>query len=223
MKAESSNVIRLQRLDRLAVEQDHWLERYLTDRLTDSERADFEAYCVEHPEVFDDAEAITRLQDGLARLKASGELATLVAPRPRWYRSAIAAAAALLFVVGALWLIGSQKPPVLTAVAQNVARSYQLMPTRTSSFDATIRLASQPRVVELRLRPEIASTGEYQVRLTAVRADLHAQITALRADAGGFVSVYLRTDRVTPGVYELQLAAVSGGSPATYLLELRSD
>ena len=66
-------------MNRIDIERDHWVERYLAGRLSDAEQRRFEAYWAENPGLVRDLEASAQLQSGLAMLRERGVAATLAA------------------------------------------------------------------------------------------------------------------------------------------------
>ena len=61
-------------MNRIEINSDHWVERYLAGRLSDPEARRLEAYWIENPELIDDMERGARLKAGLADLHERREL-----------------------------------------------------------------------------------------------------------------------------------------------------
>ena len=212
-------------MDQRYIDDQHIVARYLADQVTDEERAAFEAYYLEHPGMVLELEAAARFKVGLAHLRATGELSTLLQQRPRrpqWQVVAATAAVLLLTLAGVLiFTRGADTRPVIASSAQAlrssgaavpaIARSYSVLRTRGKSVDAEIAPVPPGQVVELRVLPEFAATpAHYRVRLLRTSADGSAapvaQLGGLVPAPDRFVSVYLSGARLKPGEYELRIS-----------------
>jgi hypothetical protein len=199
------------------IEEHHVLTRYLADQLSDAERIAFESYYVEHSQVLQELELAAKLKLGLALMADSGELA---APARRPWLPGLAAAALLIAAVSTgFWLIRPAPAPLLVAsvgelggsqAAPLAADIYTIERTRSRRVDARIVLPPLPRTLTLRILPEHVS-ATYGLRLNMLGSDAVvreiAQLPALRADADGLVSVYLQSQRLAPGTYEIVLSS----------------
>lgn len=216
-------------MDRRYIDDHHVVARYLADRLSDEERAAFEAYYLEHPDVVQELEAAARFKVGLMKLRDSGELDRLLQPhkRPQWHYIA-AAAAAVALVVGAFLLVDRTPAarPILAATIEalhgtngsppTLAREYAVLRTRGSAVDAEIRLPAEGEALELRVLPEFTARPErYRVRLFRMSADDSLQSVAelggLVPEPDNFVSIFVDGARLQPGPYRLAIA----GDPDT--------
>ena len=65
-------------MNRIEIDNDHLIERYLDGRLSETESRRFEAYWIENPDLIRDLERGARLKSGLAGLRESGELPSLM-------------------------------------------------------------------------------------------------------------------------------------------------
>jgi hypothetical protein len=212
-------------MDRRYIEDQHIVARYLADQVTDEERAAFEAYYLEHPDMVQELEAAARFKAGLMHLHSTGELSTLLQQRPRrpqW--QVVAATAAILLLVLAGLLIstrGADTRPLIAAGAEALrsaggavpamVRSYAVLRTRGKSVDADIAPVLPGQVVELRVLPEFTATpARYRVRLLRVSADGSAapvaQLGGLVPARDRFVSVFISGARLKPGEYELRIS-----------------
>lgn len=196
------------------IEEHQLVARYLAEQLAGPECAAFERYIVEHPEMLSTLEATAQLKLALAQLLASGELAACrrasVSHRSQWL---MALAASLLLAVGAaVWWANVPPPsPVLSSVVPmptSVTGRYEVMRTRSRSHDATIILSAQSRIIELRVTPEIrVQAPRYRMSLAALNADRAiATLPILLADAGHGATVYLNSECLASGTYELTLS-----------------
>jgi hypothetical protein len=156
---------------------------------------------------------------GLASLRDSGQLEKLLRARPalrsRW--PALAAAAALIVLAIGLWRgIDAPHDATLVATATELidrsgrplasGSSYALLRTRSSTYDAVIELPADPRAIELRVRPE-APAPVYSVALSRVHPDASVaqigNVSELKAEADGFVRLYVDSSRLEAGSYLL--------------------
>jgi hypothetical protein len=161
-------------MNRVEIEQEHWVERYLAGRLSEGEERRFEAYWSENPELTRDVEACARLQTGLRELQRSGELDAL--RRPSWWSGrlrlmALAASVAVVAVGAMAWrgVMTTVADPLLHATvaalprlpggaALPVAATLNLMRLRDArAVDAVIELPAQPAALRLRVLPDVPS------------------------------------------------------------------
>ena len=212
------------------------IERYLADQLTDVEREEFESYYVEHPEILEDLQAAAGIKLGAALLRRSGELQKLTA-RPRWarWRSGLALAASLLVVITGAYLLrpGTQPTMIMAASLGDfpstlaTADIYQVQRTR-SEVDAVVVLPDRPEALTLRVRAAIEPPpASYQMQLAAIAEDetqtAIASLTGLRLDGEGFITVYLNSATLQPGMYQLNVSDEAAGAAATpneFLIEV---
>jgi hypothetical protein len=210
-------------LDRQYIDDHHLVPRYLADQLGEQERAQFEAYVLDNPAMVDELEAAARLKTGLAELQRSGELNTLVSPRPSTRRWVLAAGLVAFVVAVSLMLVRpAPKRPLLAAMpaaltdAQGkplpVVATRYVMRLRSGSYDAQLDLTTAAQALELRVLPEAAEhTGQY--RIDVIRVDETqpprpiGSLGKLLPQADGYIAVYLDTSQLSPGLYELRLAA----------------
>jgi hypothetical protein len=221
-------------MDRKYIDDQHVVARYLADQLSDTERAAFEAYYLQHPDMLRDMEAAARLKVGLMQLRDSGQLQAVIQARPNYQRQRLFAAAAgiAIAVIGLLlWTNrGPSKSPVLVASSSvltdrlgrvlRVASLHTIVRTRGVTYDAEITLPDTPQTIALRVLPEIAAQPpRYRITLSSVASDnsLHeiATIGNLSADTEGFVPVYLNSFKLKRGRYRLVLSGEAGTNTAS--------
>jgi hypothetical protein len=225
-------------MDRQYIDDRHVVARYLADQLADDERRAFEAYFLRHPEILQELEAAARFKVGLMQLRDAGKIEALIAPQP-WYRQiryvAAAAAAIVAIAIGAL-LFNARNPtqrPLLIASADasvSIASTHTLIRVRGSSYDADIELPKSPQLIALRVRPEVrAEPARYRVALASVDDDesVHelASLAQLQPDNTGLVVLFLNSEQLERGNYQLDLSGDVGTSTAattsTFTLRVR--
>lgn len=207
--------------------------RYLAGQLSPAELQAYEQHLLENPDTVREIEATARLKVGLANLRDAGQLESLLreAPAPRWRRTgmALAAAAALVFIAVGLWR-GIDTPPDATLVATAselidrsgrplaTGSSYALLRTRSSAYDAVIELPAEPRAIELRVRPE-APAPVYSVALSRIHPDASVvqigNVSELKAEADGFVRLYVDSSRLESGPYLLVITPAQDRTAAS--------
>lgn len=205
-------------MDRQYIDDHHIVARYLADQLTEDERAAFEVYFLEHPEILREIEATARFKAGLAQLQASGELAALMKPTP-WYTQwrYLAVAAVVILIIGAVFYIPKPTRPVMAASLAalsgptTIGGSYTVLRRRGSPFDAEVTLSALGAPIELRVLPEFAAPGaSYRIALARVDDDNKklrlAEIDHLSAGDDGMVAIYLDSRGIAPGDYEVTIA-----------------
>jgi hypothetical protein len=219
-------------MNRTQIEHEHWIERYLAGRLSETETRRFEAYWIEHPELIRDIEAGARLKSGLAGLRESGELAALL--RPPWWAGrlrllALAASVAVVAIGAALWNGGRDAAGALLAAAPSALNPFAGAPLArghvqtimrlrsAAAVDAVVVLPDSPQALELRVLPDVdvdappgaAGRAPRAYAITLLREDraagrdAAARAAPVLADADGFASVYVDSRLLAPGRYLL--------------------
>jgi len=219
-------------MDRQYIDDNHIVARYLADQLADPERAAFESYYLEHPEMLREIEATARFKAGLAQLQDSGELAALLKRTPwyaRWRYLAVAAVA--IVVIGVAFLIRAPTPPLmvanLTALGGpvKVGSSHAVLRRRGSPFDAEVTLPEAGEAIELRVLPELTAT-RYRLSLARLAPgedkEQLALLDELSADEDGMVNIYLDASRIAPGDYEITISddELTGAQPSQFLIRI---
>jgi hypothetical protein len=216
--------------------------RYLAGQLSGPELQAYEQYLLENPEAVAELEATARMKVGLANLRDSGQLDSLLrAPATPRFRMplALAASVALAVIAFGLWRGGgNSRDAMLAATAAELldgagrplgpGSSYALLRTRSSTYDAVVELPSEPRAIELRVRPE-APAPVYAVALSRMQADgsgiQMGNVAELKAEADGFVRLYVDSSRLEAGPYLLVITPADDGaaaSPSSFRLKVVS-
>jgi hypothetical protein len=226
-------------MNRIDIERDHWVERYLAGRLSDAEQRRFEAYWAENPGLVRDLEASAQLQSGLAMLRERGELDGLM--RGSWwpgrFRLLVLAASVALCAFGALAWRAAQQLPAAVALASSAASLPSLqgaslpvgavstvMRMRSAgAVDAVVELPESPQALELRVLPDIdpesAASQPSRFEVTLVEeasGDLPgAGVASARIAAGvdGFLSVFVDSRTLRPARYRLRVDPIAGAAP----------
>jgi hypothetical protein len=214
------------------IDEQHILTRYLAGQLSDTERDAFETYYIEHPQMLRELELAAKLKLGLNLLEDSGEFAT---PAPQYWLSGLAAAAVVIAVVTAAFWFARPAPvaPLLAASMSalgELAKAPQLLDavtierTRSHGIDARLQLPATPQAVSLRVLAERPSARGYAMRLSFMAAGAAprevAHLHSLHANADGLITVYVNSNRLKPGSYEIALSADSraASEPASSFL-----
>jgi hypothetical protein len=206
--------------------------RYLAGQLSGSELEAYEQHLLNDPEAVRELEATARMKTGLANLRDSGQLESLLHTPTRRFGPpafAIAASVALAVIGVALWR-GVEVPRDATLVAAATdlidasgrplgrGSSYALLRTRSSAFDAVIELPSEPRAIELRVRPEVPAPA-YAIALSQIRADGSVapvgDVSDLQAEIDGFVRLYVDSSRLEAGPYLLVVTPAGDDTAAS--------
>jgi hypothetical protein len=210
--------------------------RYLADKLTETECAEYEARFLQDPEAVAELEATARLKIGLRRLRESGELGELIAgsgaTHPgRMFFVALAASVAAVIIGVTLWYprFSATTAPVLASAATafkdhsghslSVLATTPLFRTRTESYDAVIELPAKRGAIKLRVLPSTTAPqgARYEATLSRIRQDDSSErivsIGDLQASAeDGFVDMYADSSLLAPGRYRLILTPAAAGS-----------
>jgi hypothetical protein len=206
------------------------------------ERESFEAYFLEHPELLIELNRTAQFKSGLIDLRDSGALTKLLKATPWWQSPrviAIAASLVLVVVAGGIWLDWqvTSRPLLATSVAalssrfqstMPIASSFDIQRTRSSSYDATIKIPTNSAAIELRIKPEaLAQPARYRIALGTISSDgsvkLLTEVTGARLANDGFVAIYLNASQLAPAVYELKISGdaetSSANSASSFLIE----
>jgi hypothetical protein len=214
--------------------------RYLADKLSSPEREAFEDRYLGHPEIVEAMELDAKLKAGLICIRDSNELDRLVSVPKRFLATMpIAIAASILLVVAGFLAFRASMPQTMlassTAALHRPLRSqlasgatYNLVQTRTGSFDAVISLPKGPQAIRLQLvldiEPPVPTLG---VALAAIADDASrtnlAVLHQVRVDDNGIATLYLNSAAVRPGTYELSVFKESASAEApesTFILNV---
>jgi hypothetical protein len=203
-------------------------QRYLAGQLSPPEQEAYEQYFLHNPDAVRELEATARMKVGLASLRDSGQLDSLLhaAPTPsrRAALMAMAASVAVIAIVVGLWRdFRAPDGAALVASATRLVDSsgrplaagaiYAVMRTRATDYDAVVTLPAQPQALELRVRPEWPAPA-YDVALSRTMpggavVDV-ATVSDLQVRPDGFVNLYVDSSKLEPGLYLLGLSASRG-------------
>jgi hypothetical protein len=228
-------------MDRQYIDDRHVVARFLAGQLSKDESREFEEYMVTNPEIVHELESTARLKVGLHVLKETGELDSLLKPKPffRDARYAWVASAAILALSAFFYLKGGapQTPKLfasMSAVVDSVghllpiARTYAILRTRGNDYDAMVELPSTPKAIELRILPEtVAHPARYRVFLERIADDDSltkiGTVAGLVPNASGFVSVYFDSSVLMRGRYQLTISGDVGtdGANAVSLFRIK--
>jgi hypothetical protein len=203
-------------------------QRYLAGQLSPPEQEAYEQYFLHNPDAVRELEATARMKVGLASLRDSGQLDSLLhaAPTPsrRATLMAMAASVAVIAIVVGLWRdFRSPDAAARVASATRLVDSsgrplaagaiYAVMRTRATDYDAFVTLPAQPHALELRVRPEWPAPA-YDVTLSRTMPDGKvldvATVSDLQVRPDGFVDLYVDSSKLEPGAYLLGLSAGRG-------------
>lgn len=208
-------------------------QRYLAGQLSPAEQEAYEQYFVHNPDVVRELEATARMKVGLASLRDSGQLDSLLQAAPATSRRtalmAIAASVAVIAIVVGLWRdVRAPSGAALVASATRlvdasgqplaVGATYAVMRTRATGYDAVVTLPAQPQALELRVLTEWPAPA-YDVALSrtgpgGVIAEV-ATVSDLQVRQDGFVNVYVDSSKLEPGLYLIGLSASQGQASET--------
>lgn len=225
-------------MDRQFIDDHHVVARYLADQLSESERAEFEACFLEHPEIVKEMETVARMKVGLMQLQASGELDRLTREKariPRWQMFAAAAAIAAIAFGLSTFLTRNSAPLIVAASLEalgpqvtlaGLASTHQLMRTRGAvQVDAEIEAPVPSGAIQLQILPEYETpTNIYRVtvrRSENQTSESIATIDAVGANQDGFVPVFLSSAAFAPGTYAVELRGESAPDSETSVFTFR--
>ncbi|HKZ73353.1 MAG TPA: hypothetical protein VJ011_04770 [Steroidobacteraceae bacterium] len=214
------------------------INRYLSDQLSDAERAEFEDRMLASPAVIEELEAAARLKAGLVRLRESGQLERIVFSPARWPQPHVLALAASLAAIAigiAVWRsddAGLSTPMLAASVVAltdesgrqlDIVGRHAVLRTRAEGYDAVIERPHAAGALEIRVLPDMSAApageeGRYRVDLARLGEDVAtpvATVAGLRPQADGFVTLFASSSELPPGRYRLSITRESeAGSPA---------
>ena len=218
--------------------------RYLADQLTDAERTAYEAALAEDPEILRELEATARMKVGLARLRSTGGLQSLLRPSGPFqtqFLVALAATVAAIVIGIGLWRssIQTTRPESLAgtlgalrsqvAYAMPLASTQAVFRKRDDAYDALVTLPAARAAIELRdLTDPVSPSGHLRASLLRIGDSTPdktvASLAGLRPAADGFVELFVDSSILMPGRYRLFLSseAWSGDSGNSYLIAVVS-
>jgi hypothetical protein len=203
-------------------------QRYLAGQLSPSEQEAYEQYFIHNPDVVRELEATARMKVGLANLRDTGQLDSLLQAAPTTSRRAalmaIAASVAVVAIVAGLWRdVRTPDGAALVASATRLVDSsgkplavgaiYAVMRTRATEYDAIVTLPAQPQALELRVLPEwLAPAYDVALSRTGPGGAIVevATVSDLQVRQDGFVNLYVNSSKLEPGLYLLGLSASQG-------------
>jgi hypothetical protein len=195
-------------MDHQRIEDGSVVEAYVTDRLGETERTEFETHLVECPKCLDQVEAA---QDLAAGLRALGSPAASVGTLPtlrRWSTAVLGwALAASVFAVLAIgWGVKEQRR--LRLVAQAAERQAAAAEARA---DELARQAPEPRVPEAPVNPSVRPPGPVPVLTLLATRGTDLPTLKLPREGG---PVVLSVERESPprfSRYDVRLSREGGG------------
>lgn len=211
------------RLSRPHIEDTHMTMRYLTGKLSAEETAEFEEFCIEHPDVAGEVELERRLSDGLRVLEERNGVRLRKRAGSRLWRLRFALAASVLLVLA----IGYAVTRTLDAqYAQKIYASAQDVPgfavgqstphvslIRLRGSDPVVYVRNQDRALALHLHAapnSVQSVALYHVPDEA-RPVRVATAKSIRATSSGSIAVFLYSSSLTSGHYAVVLQSTAAG------------
>jgi hypothetical protein len=206
-----------------SVDDQQLFARYVAGELSEAEAVAVEERVALQPEVYREFDNILRLKEGLAVLKERGELDRLVGPRNRaraWVFGA-AAAAALIGIAVWIWRTAPSSSPAMLALSPSalmesgstplaVGVRYVFAATRGPSSSVEIAIPPTRAAIEIKLVPlGVDDRGHYRAVITRVDVDGRkpklSEIDGVPFGSDGYVTIYIDSARLEPGIYELSL------------------
>jgi len=204
--------------------------RYLAGELSAAENATFEHSISQQASLREETEHTLKLREGLTRLQERGKLQALLqepAAR-RWTPYAAAAAVAVASLAAVLWfeLPATRTAPLATSPtafatsrqpAPPILASVVLARMRSTAPITYVTRSPGPGAIELRALPARLSPGtRYRARVSRASGPatgaLVGEIEDVATAADGYVTVYLNSQQLVAGEYELSLVRTSANS-----------
>ena len=204
-------------------------QRYLAGQLSPPEQEAYEQYFIHNPDAVRELEATARMKVGLASLRDSGQLDSLLQVAPTTSRRAalmaIAASVAVIAIVVGLWrdvrvpdgaalvALGDAPGRCVGEAARGwsdlrgdaYARDWTTM--RSSRYLRSLRRSSCACCLNGRRLPTTLPCPELAPSGAVVEV---ATVSDLQVRQDGFVNLYVDSSKLEPGLYLLGLSASQG-------------
>jgi len=191
---------------------------YLAGSLSDVATRDLESRISRDPALVRTLEELLRFREGLEILRDRGEIAALLAPRPRpWLRWVLPLGAAAAIAAAVLIAILPQ-PALMSAelaglrlpgsAPHQIVANYSLAAARQG-----IPTLDLPAAGPIQIRVLVTGAAGTEYRVTLQRRDASGgsssigAVSGLRPDTAGFVTVYADAARLAPGDYSVSATA----------------
>lgn len=205
-------------MDREYISEHNVIERYLSGRLTDEERAAFEERCLWCSDTLQELEVAEHLREGLRDVDMSRGTARAPArgPLTRWLMSPQWAAAASVMLVVSLgttgWLF-TQLPAPDTALA--TTQVYSIEMTRGGEAPSTVvRVGPDDRWVVVLVYPELGRHERYRAELYRSGETLQLwQASDIPPGTAESLALTLPADLLSPGDYRLGVIGLNEAAP----------
>jgi hypothetical protein len=211
-------------MNRQTIDDQHVVARYLADQLSDADREAFETYCAQNPEMYRELEAAARFKVGLLRLQETGRISPMLVEKeePSVGFSFRKVAALGGVILGAAVFSGAfvaTQGPMMASTLAEVSGSFrgelpivaqvEFMRMRESSeVDQRITSPAARGAIEIRVLPDEEGATSYLATLSidvAGGSRVVATETGLKADEQQYVTMYVRSEELRPGMYSLMV------------------
>lgn len=203
------------------------IDRYLANRLSESEVTVVETRIVADPGFRNEVELTEALRDGLRELQSRGEITPLLTHRHAWWqrpRAALAASVAVVALGAASFLIFQRMDGTGEDLIVASLRFEHLRSTVTEP-DVVWQQTGVPTRLEMRFDVGLEPAGSY--RVVVERMTDGAAILVLEAEAtmtpGGEATLAVESALFEPGDYEITLRPqppAQSLEPVTYALRI---
>jgi hypothetical protein len=211
------------------------IDRYLANRLSDSERALVETKIVGDPAFRQEVELSEALRDGLRELQKQGGVAPLLKTRAWiWRRSASAIAASFIGLalgVAAVLLyqrLGSVQHELAPAPGNLVVAALRFERTRgDGATDVTWRRSRAPALLEMQFDVGLDAASGYSVFIERIGAGADTPVlkaNAASSSADGIVAISIHSTLLAPADYRIRLESQPASQlhpdPTLYVLRI---
>jgi hypothetical protein len=203
-------------MDQEYISEHNVIERYLSGRLTDEERAAFEERCLWCSDTLQELEVAERLREGLRDMDTSVDTPADRGPLTRWLFSPQWAAAASVMLVVSLattgWLLTEMQAPD-TALA--TTQVYSIEMTRGGEAPSTVvRVGPDDRWVVLLVYPELGRHDRYRAELYRRGATPQVwQASDIPPGTAESLALTLPAALLSPGDYRLGVIGLNDAAP----------
>jgi len=206
--------------------EDHELiDRYLANRLSESEVAVVETRIVADPGFRNEVDLTEALRDGLRELQSRGEITPLLSHRhTRWRQTRFALAASVAAVaLGAASFLFYQRLDV--GSRETVVASLRFEQTRGAEPDVVWRQTGVPTRLQMQFDVGLEPAGAYRVVIERMTGGAAVPVleSAAAMTADGAATIAVESALFEPGDYEITLTPqppVASPEPIVYALRI---
>ena len=209
-------------MNRQYIEDNHIVDRYLLDKLTEQEASAFEAFYFEHPEMLEELKIAKSMQETLRQQAYKLQAVEKITSHSNWlkklFQPELGFALSALLGLGVIGLVAENNRLKSVESIAYQAPLLTISQTRGSNLEIPkIGIAQSQSAVVLRLELGPIGYPEVRLQLHDGLGDLLWQQVAKIDDPLGVVNLVLLTREMKSGIYQLSVFPDVDGKEALSL------